>query len=212
MDVKLQWRGISLASKCKCCEKPGVETRLHLFVNGSATRRVWQHLARWFPQVPVFDEEGENIELRLKWWQRNMGIRSQHHLCVIIPCLILWHIWTERNENVHRDKNFEVEDIIKRVNSQLRNLVLTKLIGQDQWKGCCPMLDVVIDTCGGARKRKVGRVEWRPPDPLWVKLNVDGAFIQATQNAGGGGIVRNHEGEILVAFATGFKCRSGLEA
>ena len=40
VDMKLQWRGISLASKCRCCDKPEVETRLHLFVNGSAARKV----------------------------------------------------------------------------------------------------------------------------------------------------------------------------
>ena len=158
VDTKLQWRGISLASKCRCCEKPSVESRLHPFVNGEAARRVWTHFARWFPQVPVFGEIGENIDLRLRWWQRHLGIWSRHHLCVLIPCLILWFIWTERNENVHREKAFEVENVIKRVNMQLRNLVLAKLIGSEQWRECCPRLDVMTDAISRARTRKIIRV------------------------------------------------------
>ncbi|XP_042056303.1 uncharacterized protein LOC121800878 [Salvia splendens] len=138
VDAKMQWRGISLASKCRCCEKPQVESRLHLFVNGEAARRVWQHFVRWFPQVPPFMEEGENIELRFRWWQRHLGIRAGYHLCTIIPCLILWFIWSERNENVHREKVFEVENVIRRVTSHLRNLILAKVLDPESWENCYP--------------------------------------------------------------------------
>lgn len=88
-------------------------------------------------------EVGENIELRFRWWQRFMGLRSGQHLCIILPCLILWFLWSERNENVHREKTFEAENVIKRVNSHLRSLALSKLIGPDQWRSCCPQLDVM---------------------------------------------------------------------
>ncbi|XP_042035462.1 uncharacterized protein LOC121781826 [Salvia splendens] len=76
VDTKMQWRRISLASMCRCCKSPQVESWLHLFVNGEAARRVWQHFVRWFPQVPAFGEAGENMELRFRWWQRQLGVRS----------------------------------------------------------------------------------------------------------------------------------------
>lgn len=56
-------------------------------------------------------------------------------------------------------------------------------------------------------------MQWRPPDLEWIKLNVDGAFSQALQRAGGRGVIRGHDGEIVAAFSAGFEgCKSGLEA
>ncbi|XP_042016195.1 uncharacterized protein LOC121764206 [Salvia splendens] len=118
----------------------------------------------------------------------------------------------ERNENVHRDKVFEVENIIKSVNMKLRHLVLAKLLGPDQWRECRPLLDVMSGMVSEVRRRKVGRVQWRPPDLFWIKINVDGAFRQLTQKAGAGGVLRDSEGEILAAFSAGFEAGSGLEA
>lgn len=34
VHAKVQWRGVSHASKCRCCLVSGSETGLHLFVNG----------------------------------------------------------------------------------------------------------------------------------------------------------------------------------
>ena len=166
----------------------------------------------WFPQVPRFEEIGENMERRFRWWQRHLGVGSSHHLCVVVPCFILWFIWSERNGNVHRDTTFKAENIIKRVISQVRNLALAKLIGPDQWRDCCPDLDIMNSSVREVRRRKVGRVQWRPPEQSWIKLNVDGAFSQSTQCAGGGGLVRDHKGEILAAFSAGLEGSSGLEA
>ena len=42
VDEKLQWRSISLASKCRCCRNPQTETRQHLFLNGEEVRKIWK--------------------------------------------------------------------------------------------------------------------------------------------------------------------------
>ncbi|XP_047943058.1 uncharacterized protein LOC125189874 [Salvia hispanica] len=183
VDTKMQWRGISLASMCRCCVKPQVESRLHLFMNGDVARRVWQHFARWFPQIPPFVGMGENIEF----------------------------IWLERNENVYREKIFDAENVIRRVNSQLRNLVLAKVLGPDQWGGCFPQLDVMLGEVRRGCRRAVVRILWRPLDEGWLKLNVDEAFSHSLHRAGGGGVLRDWEGVILAAFSAGVEGNSGLE-
>ena len=35
----------------------------------------------------------------------------------------------------------------------------------------------------------------------WVKLNIDGSAIGSTGRAGGGGVIRNHEGQWLRGYA-----------
>lgn len=212
VDMKLQWRGVSLASKCRCCNKPNEESRLHLFVNGEAARRVWSHFAKWFPQAPEFAEEGVNIDAQIRWWQRYTRIRQTCHVCLIVPCLILWFIWTERNDCVHREKKFLVESVIKKVEFYLRKLVLSKLLGPEQWSDCCPGEEFQAVSFGRGRLRKVGRVMWKPPYPGWLKLNTDGAFQSSSRSAGGGGVLRNHLGDIVAAFAANVGADSGLEA
>ncbi|XP_042056286.1 uncharacterized protein LOC121800861 [Salvia splendens] len=83
----------------------------------------------------------------------------------------------ERNENVHRDKAFDVANVIKRVNVKLRHLVVAKLLGPEHWKYCSPKLDEMLP-----------------------------------QRAGGGGVLRDSEGDILATFAADLDAGSGLEA
>ncbi|XP_042016229.1 uncharacterized protein LOC121764242 [Salvia splendens] len=51
-----------------------------------------------------------------------------------------------------------------------------------------------------------------PPDQTCIKLNKDGSFMEATNKAGGGGIIRDHSGNMLVAFCTPLDAHSALEA
>ena len=117
----------------------------------------------------------------------------------------------ERNENVYREKIFDAENVIRRVNSQLRNLVLAKVLGPDQWGGCFPQLDVMLGEVRRGCRRAVVRILWRPLDEGWLKLNVDEAFSHSLHRAGGGGVLRDWEGVILAAFSAGVEGNSGLE-
>ncbi|XP_028782371.1 uncharacterized protein LOC114738478 [Neltuma alba] len=49
-----------------------------------------------------------------------------------------------------------------------------------------------------ARKEK-----WKPPDPDWIKVNVDGAYTHHSQSMACGGVARDDKGTFLV----GFTCR-----
>ena len=212
VDEKIQWRGVSIASRCRCCVNPDIETRLHLFVNSEAAFRIWEHFARWFPYAPEFARRGNNLEGRLRWWQRHTGNKNKHHLCILIPCLICWFIWTERNGRVHHENVFKVENVCKRVVAYLRNLVLAGFLGPDQWVGCDPKVDFMEAQSRKSKVRKVEKVVWRPPEWPWLKVNTDGSFEGCTGRAGGGGVVRDHLGDIVEAFCTPVAASSGFEA
>ncbi|KAK6780036.1 hypothetical protein RDI58_022220 [Solanum bulbocastanum] len=49
---------------------------------------------------------------------------------------------------------------------------------------------------------KVTLVMWRRPPKNWVKLNTDGSALDNPGKLGAGGIIRDHRGEIILAFST----------
>lgn len=97
MDTKLQWRKISLASKCHCCPRsPNIESLNHLFNKSSGAMAIWREFDGWF--------EGPNEALRmvdsipdcLEMWSKRVDQSNKSHLSRIIPCMILWFIHLDR--------------------------------------------------------------------------------------------------------------------
>ena len=54
-------------------------------------------------------------------------------------------------------------------------------------------------------------VNWVSPPVNWMKVNTDGAFRGAS-NAGFGGIIRDHEGLFVGAFARNVEVPSAIDA
>ncbi|XP_042033147.1 uncharacterized protein LOC121779791 isoform X2 [Salvia splendens] len=212
IDEKLQWRGVAMASKCRCCAIPKSESRLHLFVNGEAAKGVWDHFASWFPQAKAFVWPRNNVERRLRWWQQQSRSRYRPHVSTIIPCLILWYIWTERNGCIHRGTSFRLENVCYRVEWHLRNLVLAGHLGQEQWEGCEPGVASLKGRPARERPKKAETVQWRLLESPWLKLNSDGAFERSGNRGGGGGLLRNYRGDLVEAFSSPLEVSSGLEA
>ncbi|CAI0458485.1 unnamed protein product [Linum tenue] len=44
-------------------------------------------------------------------------------------------------------------------------------------------------------------ISWKPPPPEWVTLNTDGSVVQESGRAAAGGLIRDHLGCCLAAFA-----------
>lgn len=54
---------------------------------------------------------------------------------------------------------------------------------------------------------------WECPPAGWVKVNVDGSFIDQTGDAGVGVVIRDHKGEVLLtAWRVLFRCASANDA
>ena len=109
-------------------------------------------------------------------------------------------------------KEFKVENVIKRTVGYLRNLFLAKLLRAEQWDDCCPKADFMTGSPRVVRPRKTERVQWRPPDVSWIKVNTDGVCKMVSRKAGGGRVIRNEKGDLLAGFAVELKARTGLQA
>ena len=49
---------------------------------------------------------------------------------------------------------------------------------------------------------KVWKVAWNRPPEEWIKLNTDGSALTNPGQTGAGGILRDKEGKMVMAFAT----------
>ena len=58
-------------------------------------------------------------------------------------------------------------------------------------------------TLGG---RKVVRIRWEKPQAGWARLNTDGATLGSPGRVGGGGLIRNDQGEWLGGFSRRIGC------
>lgn len=94
------WR--LLASRCRCCKSPDVETREHLFLQGEVATGVWEKVSAWFCKMPRWNVGVTDIETRIRFWHRRVSQTNDSHASMVTPCLVLWFIWSERNGNIHR--------------------------------------------------------------------------------------------------------------
>lgn len=220
VDQKLQSRGISLASKCWCCPNQSplrasspfsalvvfsppssaVESIEHIFFLSSVARRVWEHFYEIFGFTPPHTVHIPQI---LHYWRlfASHTLTRCTHITTIVPCLILWFLWTARNDSKHRGIFVRSDTIIYRVVRQVRLLHHCRLLSSESWMG----LFHVAASLGLFYSSSPPRppplpIVWLPPDPGWVKLNTDGAFRMSTLDSGMGGVVRDHHGEVLFAF------------
>jgi len=64
-----------------------------------------------------------------------------------------------------------------------------------------------------ARKEHDRKTKWEPPPAGWVKLNVDGSFVQQSGESGVGVIARDNEGHVIFsAWRAIFNCQDAAEA
>ncbi|KAL6548870.1 hypothetical protein OROHE_008715 [Orobanche hederae] len=80
------------------------------------------------------------------------------------------------------------------------------------WTGCSPPPRFQRATPSPARTHRPVPVVWLRPETPWIKLNTDGSFDRDTQIAGGGGLIRDHHGELLLAFHSSFQASSSFDA
>ena len=122
VDTKLQWRKIELASKCLCCPlRPGTKSLQHLFIQGFGASRVWREFDGWFEGLSPPLRVNDTIPNRLKVWPLSTQEANKKHLSRLMPYLIFWFIWAERNRSRHHETQFKASNVIWQVQMYVRN-------------------------------------------------------------------------------------------
>ncbi|XP_042035111.1 uncharacterized protein LOC121781439 [Salvia splendens] len=107
---------------------------------------------------------------------------------------------------------FKPFHVVWQVQMFIRNSMANRSYKPKHWKGVRLKINVPSQVEPRRTRPLAMVIKWNPPDDPWIKLNTDGAYNEATDKAGGGGIVRDHEGNMLAAFAYPLEAHSALEA
>ncbi|MQL99180.1 hypothetical protein Taro_031905 [Colocasia esculenta] len=125
---------------------------------------------------------------------------------------VLWEIWCSRNMARFQGRDMSAKHIINRSMLSVRAICTTahfQKISQPWLAALCQsnsrneIPNVILPKA----------VRWITPPRGRLKLNVDGAFNMMSDEAGGGGILRDHKGNMCCAFVMSYHdLKSSLEA
>ncbi|KAL0423497.1 UNVERIFIED_CONTAM: hypothetical protein Sradi_0884500 [Sesamum radiatum] len=100
VDARMRQKGFNFLSKCQCCEAD--ETVSHLFIESIAVQGVWQYSAALF-RLCLCDIG--SLTHMVHFWQYSTPFHLDLHIQTLIPFLILWFAWTQRNAVKYRGLN-----------------------------------------------------------------------------------------------------------
>ncbi|MQL88103.1 hypothetical protein Taro_020652 [Colocasia esculenta] len=116
----------------------------------------------------------------------------------------VWEIWCSRNRARYQNQNMSAKHIVNRTMLSIRAASASfKLQNLSQ-----PWSTALRHTGGVHAHPKLSVpvvVKWMHPPTGRLKLNVDGAFRFVAGEAGGGGILCDHHGRCVFAFATKYQ-------
>ncbi|KAJ6731270.1 REVERSE TRANSCRIPTASE ZINC-BINDING DOMAIN-CONTAINING PROTEIN-RELATED-RELATED [Salix viminalis] len=208
VDTRIQSKGICMVSKCHGCND--IESLEHLFLFCPSVSLVWNFFAAMFSvSLPV---DG-SIRHWLSAWFFSGDYVSEGHIRIIIPILVLWFIWLERNDAKHRNMSFYPDRIRWKCQGMIFQLFQAGLLKRRNWKGdmnlassfgCHYVLDQVYFP---------KMVRWIKPKEHCFKLNVDGSFQgRSARVRWWGGILRDWHGNVSFYFFLPLKAKSALHA
>ncbi|KAL0287320.1 UNVERIFIED_CONTAM: putative ribonuclease H protein [Sesamum calycinum] len=194
VDDRLKQKGITLVSKCYCCEAE--ETIPHLFLHNEKSLEAWGFFATKF-QVNIPQSNDVSILIQ-SWKNRDNAIL---HIRDIIPVLILWNIWNLWKDSKHRGMTFKANTIICRTLVYLHNLHRDGLLKSENAQGDLFAVNSLHIPLQPRFQRQIATiVHWKKPQERWHKLNTDGASRGNPGVFRAGGILRDHLGRVIFAF------------
>jgi hypothetical protein len=198
---KLRRRNFHGPSICHNCNH-NEETLQHLLDSCPLANQLWEKES--FRCQIRCRMENDIISSLRQWPQKPYKSELLNCLWNIIPGLILWSIWKERNKRIFKNQCSPIEDIWKRFCGNLKETLLLRPWTQedlpslhneksilDNWQLHLPQ---ELQKNGPAKSSNINKGKWNAPPKHSYKLNFDGASKGNPGIAGFGGILRNHEG------------------
>lgn len=207
VECNMQKRGVQLASKCYCCNKGEQETVDHVFMHSKLAQQLWRRFGDAL-QVPVRFTSISNFVS--SWYSEASWHNQRRALVAILGGVIAREIWLARNSAKHNGECMSLFKINKQVTHwmlQLSTLIQVKV--QVSFLDQISLVVLKVPMIHIPLRRGIW-VHWQPPSMGQYKLNTDGSSIRG--NNAGGGILRDHNGDLIMAFSTKLYPGSSAEA
>ncbi|XP_035549769.1 uncharacterized protein LOC118349441 [Juglans regia] len=136
------------------------------------------------------------------FWFRRAGSSSQIRIILgLIPSIISWELWERRCKAQYEDKGHTAQSV---------------WYASKVWF-CCIMEHILkissvsnkdIDILNrleilvlSPKSQRVRMIRWTRPQQGWVKLNIDGSSLGNPSFSGVGGVIRDANGNLLLAYS-----------
>ncbi|XP_043696895.1 uncharacterized protein LOC122647603 [Telopea speciosissima] len=127
-EVTLMSVGIPLASRCYYYGSPQRETIDHCLIGGVIAAKVWRFFSRLFDLVP---HPGQDVRGRLALLHGLASYRCiSDYIVGLLPALIVWELWKERNNRRYGETRRTVSTIIDRVRRWVKELPIPSQVGK----------------------------------------------------------------------------------
>ncbi|XP_073024476.1 uncharacterized protein [Primulina eburnea] len=207
VDEVLQRRGLALASRCQCCDM--AETFTHIFIRSPVTRSVWHFFGAVF-RVRIPDTE--DFSLFLSAWKRDLVWSRGGHVREFLPCIVLWFLWTARNDAKHRHLPISGETVKFQILSYLRLAHSARSVKPRHWLSVFHVARSMGILVALHRLHRTAIVRWLRPPSGCFKLNVDGSSRGTSGDSSAGGVVRDDFGRVVLSFSEFIGAGSYLRA
>ncbi|KAL0283458.1 UNVERIFIED_CONTAM: putative ribonuclease H protein [Sesamum angustifolium] len=166
-------------------------------IESATVQGVWQHFAAIFGLCLC---DTGSLTHMVHFWRYSTPFHSDLHIRTLIPFLILWFTWTQRNAAKYRGVPFSTDSIILEVQRYLRKLYAARTLTSTQWKGDLHRAAIMGFIFGRQVPRAPSIVRWHAPSPSWFKLNTDGSSLGNLGLAGAADIIRDSAGHVHLAY------------
>ncbi|EOY25454.1 Uncharacterized protein TCM_026877 [Theobroma cacao] len=162
---------------------------------------LWRLLHDWIPVELRMKSKGFQLASRCRccrseesiihvMWDNPVAVQPGH-IRTLIPIFTLWFLWVERNDAKHRN--------------------LGQQLLEWQWKGDKQIAQEWGITFQAKSLPPPKVFCWHKPSNGEFKLNVDGS-AKLSQNAAGGGVLRDHAGVMIFGFSENLGIQNSLKA
>ncbi|KAL7160678.1 hypothetical protein ABFS83_01G113200 [Erythranthe nasuta] len=201
VDLVLRRRGCMTPSKCRCCAAPKQESLSHLFIQSDIARGVWSNYARIWQKPYVYGSMKHLVQV----WMVDASINTQDGFMELGTLMFgCWEIWKNRCRAIFEDTPMNMTTITRSIFSHLRALN-NAFLGKRPMKLMGRLIIQQLNM--EVKSPPLTRGSWiklNPPNPLQVKVNVDGT--RKGDECSGGGLIRTHDGSFIRGFSN-FDCQ-----
>lgn len=201
---KQKFAGPSRCPNCKLDE----ETTLHLIQTCQFSRRLWEKIT--FRSQKEGRIHGDLTGTLRTWSQEPYQSKILNFLWQLIPGLLMWNIWKERNRQIFKDQEMSLDQVWTGLLNNLKETLAVKIWAKedypsnpweqaiwDNWQIKLPLPNL---NNRSSQQHQTPATSWTPPPINMFQLNFDVASRGNPGQTGFGGAIRDSQGVPLITF------------